>query len=362
MASKLRANIPESTFRWEVPKFSDECRKLSPEFDLRGFPWKLELRKIRTIQENTLKIYLQRTNQTKDVELTCMAFVEIKLLSFDENVPPLRKVLNAMEYGAGNASMMGLNLASLEELNDPSKKYIHNDKIVLEIHIKVDPPQKVFQNDLARLQIIWNVRSAIKLNLTIKDLDKMVGIISPIFSLCKIPWYICVYRNDNTVDIALRPVRKDLINRVYNVTLTIKLLSFNQLLYIDYERVFSGKIDGNDTAFVFKDFIQWNELVNSINHFIRDGSIKFDIVIQINEANEQASQSIPSSQHLNESSICCPICFDCLLDLSAVSLKCGHIFCQECVNSSIRSKKQCPTCRAKVLPSHIRPIFLTFAP
>lgn len=38
----------ESTFRWVIAKFSDEFRKLSPEFELQGFPFQLELRKIRT--------------------------------------------------------------------------------------------------------------------------------------------------------------------------------------------------------------------------------------------------------------------------------------------------------------------------
>lgn len=354
--AKLHVSCCESRFHWVIAKFSDEFRKLSPEFELQGFPFQLELRKIRTIQDSTLKIYLSRINDVKNVELTCMVSAEYKLLSFDKNTEPHRKVLAATEYGAENSSMIGVSLISLNEINNSAKNFVQNDSIVLEIRVKADPPQTVFPSDLARLQIIWNERSTIKVNLMVKDFDKMVGIPSPIFSLCKIRWQLCVYRNDDTLDISLRPIRKDSLKCVHIVTIVIKLLSFSTTPN-SHERKFSGNIDGNDIGLVFKNIIQWDELLKPENQFIRAGSIKLDIVIEANAAH----QSVPSSQRLNENGISCPICLESLLDVSAVSLKCGHIFCTECCNS-IKSKKLCPICRSKFVNSQIRPAFLPYAP
>ncbi|XP_055314186.1 uncharacterized protein LOC129575188 isoform X2 [Sitodiplosis mosellana] len=351
----LRANYEESTFRWTITQFSDEYRKVSPEFVVQNFPFQLEMRKVRTIQENTLKMYLNRTNGLKDVELTCMVSVEFKLLSFDENVEPHCKSLVAAEYGPNGGAYSSVSLISLIDLSDPDKKFVRNDAIVLEIHVKADPPQ----NDTARLprlQTLWNDDSAIKLHLTVKEIGQRIGIISPVFSLRDISWQLCVYRNDDTLDVRLRPVHRDLIKSAQRVSSTIKLLPFSPL-HSAHERNYSGQIDGNDIVLVFKQFIQWNELVNPLKHFIRDGCIKLDIVFKANDA----QQSVPSSQRLNDSGIGCPICLESLLDLMAVSLKCGHIYCKACVDNSIRAKKQCPICRTKVLASQIRPAYLPYA-
>lgn len=308
------------------------------------------MRKVRTVQDSNLKIYLNRMNDQKDVELTCMAFVKFKLLSFDENIASIHKVLTAVEFGAGNPSMIGLPLISLNDIQNPNHKFIQNDTIELEIYVVVDPPQTVFQNDLARLQIISNDRSTINFDLTVKVTEKRVALMSPIFFLCKIPWQIYGFQNGDTLDIALRPIHKELINCTRSVTITIKLLPFKQLQNI-HEQSFSGTIDRNNSTLVLQNFIQWDQLVNG---FVHNGSIKLDIVIVAIEAQYPAAPS----QRLNENGIICPICFDSLLDVMAVSLKCGHMFCQPCAASSIRSKKVCPICRTKAFTSQVRPTFI----
>lgn len=50
------------------------------------------------------------------------------------------------------------------------------------------------------------------------------------------------------------------------------------------------------------------------------------------------------------SAVLCPICFEELLNtsLKAMSTKCGHIFCENCIVSFLSSKKKCPVCMAPV--------------
>lgn len=55
----------------------------------------------------------------------------------------------------------------------------------------------------------------------------MIGIMSPKFCHCKIPWKICIYRNDHWFGFYFRPVGKILPKCAYDKKLTLKLISFN---------------------------------------------------------------------------------------------------------------------------------------
>ena len=55
----------------------------------------------------------------------------------------------------------------------------------------------------------------------------------------------------------------------------------------------------------------------------------------------------------------CVICMD--LPRKPTAIRCGHVFCDECIRELIlvnRSKAQCPTCRKKVIVSQLVPLFL----
>lgn len=47
-----------------------------------------------------------------------------------------------------------------------------------------------------------------------------------------------------------------------------------------------------------------------------------------------------------EPNFSCPICMGLLTE--ETSTKCGHIFCKECISSTIAAHKKCPTCRRKL--------------
>ncbi|XP_038208057.1 E3 ubiquitin-protein ligase RNF4-like [Zerene cesonia] len=55
----------------------------------------------------------------------------------------------------------------------------------------------------------------------------------------------------------------------------------------------------------------------------------------------------------------CPICCDQLGKKPASSTKCGHVFCLQCIERSLRYDKKCPQCR-RVLkgPSAYHPLYL----
>lgn len=57
--------------------------------------------------------------------------------------------------------------------------------------------------------------------------------------------------------------------------------------------------------------------------------------------------------------ILCPICYTNMLEVSHVmSTKCGHLFCQNCIEDSLKTRAVCPICRRKVLKSHLHIVYL----
>ncbi|KAJ8025887.1 E3 ubiquitin-protein ligase RNF4 [Holothuria leucospilota] len=59
----------------------------------------------------------------------------------------------------------------------------------------------------------------------------------------------------------------------------------------------------------------------------------------------------------------CPICYDDDAAIKAsgrrlVSTNCGHIFCENCLKTSISTQHKCPTCRKKLTMRQMHPIFL----
>ena len=53
---------------------------------------------------------------------------------------------------------------------------------------------------------------------------------------------------------------------------------------------------------------------------------------------------------MDEDALDCCVCFDARVN---VSMKCGHLLCDQCVQSVDR----CPTCRQWVRPEDIRPVY-----
>nr|GEY36214.1 protein breast cancer susceptibility 1 homolog [Tanacetum cinerariifolium] len=49
----------------------------------------------------------------------------------------------------------------------------------------------------------------------------------------------------------------------------------------------------------------------------------------------------------------CPICLSLLK--SAVSLTCNHIFCNVCIEKSMKSDSTCPVCKVPYRPREVRP-------
>jgi len=63
-------------------------------------------------------------------------------------------------------------------------------------------------------------------------------------------------------------------------------------------------------------------------------------------------------------SLFCPVCLDTFEMIKAegtrriTATKCGHLFCNHCIENSIKNHGNCPTCREKLTKRSVRPIFI----
>jgi len=58
------------------------------------------------------------------------------------------------------------------------------------------------------------------------------------------------------------------------------------------------------------------------------------------------SERPPTKDELDAAGALCPICHDAFN--TPIVLECGHIFCDECVQTWFKREQTCPMCRAKV--------------
>lgn len=58
-----------------------------------------------------------------------------------------------------------------------------------------------------------------------------------------------------------------------------------------------------------------------------------------------------------EPKINCPICL--CTAISPVSTLCGHLFCETCLKTAMRRKKECPICRTKLTKKKIHRLFFS---
>lgn len=339
-----------STLRWEIRNFGAERRIISPEYMIRGFFWKLEIRKkLSTTQPHHVLIYLHRTSDNDDNQkdndgFACIAFASIKLMSFDENVAPYECCIPASEFGGISSKKRQVKLLSLRDIENPAQKYIENGKIILEVEIIANPPIKVIQNAHTALEILSNKNAALELRLNITNVDQLMTmpIMSPAVNYCNALWRICAFKRNDTLALFVEPIPNEQLQYDYGVDVTFKLNgAFNR----NFKRTTDGRINPDSTSVGFLSFIEWDAM---IKRFVRDNELMVDIRLEAKD-----------DQGLQSNDVICPVCMESLRDQRVQSVKCGHMFCQECMDKGVRPRKKCAVCNFRVLPSQIRDIYFS---
>mmetsp|Transcript_52927 Transcript_52927/g.99422 ORF Transcript_52927/g.99422 Transcript_52927/m.99422 type:complete len:132 (-) Transcript_52927:283-678(-) len=66
----------------------------------------------------------------------------------------------------------------------------------------------------------------------------------------------------------------------------------------------------------------------------------------------RSSTTAASNSFKSQSSLCCPCCLSSMQSSEEIALlRCGHLYCEACIQSWARRSTQCPVCRASMLAS-----------
>ena len=90
-------------------------------------------------------------------------------------------------------------------------------------------------------------------------------------------------------------------------------------------------------------------------NFVEDG---FDLLTSCMKERSNRIEVIVNAQYQDQKRLDserpeCPICQEAFKN--AVMTPCGHTFCQQCLNTTLRRQNVCPSCRGRVLESEVKP-------
>ncbi|XP_030376262.1 E3 ubiquitin-protein ligase BRE1A [Scaptodrosophila lebanonensis] len=93
-----------------------------------------------------------------------------------------------------------------------------------------------------------------------------------------------------------------------------------------------------------------------INTTVENSSTQQGICI----INEEESGSSPkrSRDESDDGSYKCPVCLESVRQREPITTKCGHVFCNSCIQAALRTTHKCPLCNKKMTARQISRIYI----
>lgn len=342
--------ISQMNFQLNIPNISElESKYTCTEVMVNDIPWKIIMIKCEEEDESWLGVLLRCAKQNLTAESSYGASALFKLIPFDEN-------LNAIEFDAwpnifnSNNNLYGIRKwIQWNDLFDVNKKYIKNDKIKLDVTIKMADPNEENKSDI----ISENVYKSCEVGcmsifrFTITNIDNLFAVRAPLFMMRNIPCDLLVCKHPSqSLDVLL--YLRDKIP--HKKKIVIKLVSAQSTKSI--EQIMTQ--DGHTPL------TSWDNLFKSENGFINDNSITIEVDTTIEGIKPDDNNFQIKSVKVKETAFKCPICFDRFKKQEISSLSCGHLFCTKCIKNSIKNRTVCPLCNKTASLQDLRRTFLPF--
>lgn len=135
-------NQMHTKFLYTAENVSKSGRKCSPEVTLSGVPWYIALQKNETEgDEASLKVFVHSEIDKRNENWKWSAKISIKLLSFDESIPPITRQLTKNFFYRDSSCWGYTHFVDWKTLMDPTNKYVKDDTVIFEIDLEVQPPK-----------------------------------------------------------------------------------------------------------------------------------------------------------------------------------------------------------------------------
>lgn len=354
-------NITEPTvshvsFQFDVPKISALTTSFSPEFIVRGKPWKISFYKSRYNGEQYLAMSLICANKDDSPNWSRTAYASVELLPFGSKKSD-RKMYTTPCVFNQNETEWDRWLLKWNDLFDPAKKYVIIDTLSAKIEIVVADPYDGNKSELIFENIGANTTDvhSVTCRLTIKNADRLLAVRSPQITFHNAPWYLVVfkdYRNQYGIRLECRNFEHPEFSA--DVKMTAKLVAAKAGAKLIEQK--KAKVVKYNNHLHIKSFATQAEVFNRLNGYVKRNSMVIEIGLEPNEPVAAASvdanaNNVPTQRRFE---LECAICLQRLEGQPVSSTPCGHLFCSECIENSIKINKLCPVCRSRVTTRQVK--------
>lgn len=352
-----------------------DCHLLQSEsydFTLRGFDWRFHLEKVSGDDGDVIDVHLERIVKATDNGYSCIATILIELKSFDDEIPSHTDHIQPEEYSATNKMWSIKPFIKWEDLIEPSKIFVVDNQIQLQITVKADERKKPNENPDVILKILSANDAEVTLNLIYHQMKKVLGAISPEFILWGVPMRVQIYQNSVWDEEKLRTLSIFLWNGRKNCDVKIEFDAKITLIAIGLDDNFLTSTNNNNIArntgtreickestwAGFEHFVQWQTL--KAMYMTKSGSISMEIVIKKKEpivkslihrsSSPQPSCSTTIKKEPTDHTLLikCTCCFKNADYCTLCRVSCGHLYCFECVEIDLKRRKTCMMCNEEL--------------
>lgn len=365
----MKPTVSYVSFHFDVPKVSALKASFSPEFIVRGKPWKISFYKSHNNSEQYLAMSLICANKNDTSDWSRIAHASVELpVGVKQSA---RKMYTTPCVFNRNETEWDRWLLKWNELFDPAKKFVKNDTLSAKIEIFVADP-----NDDKKSELIFeNIGlssvgfHSVKYRLTIKNADRLLVVRSPEIIFQNAPWYLVVFK-DHKKQYGVRLECRNFEHPEFsaNVKMTVKLVDA-KTGGKSIEQTKTKVVKYNNHLYI-KSLASHAEVFNPLNGFVKRKSIVIEVGLEPNEPVAAAASPTPTAApaaaatavDTNANNVPtqrrfeleCAICLERLEGQPVSSTPCGHLFCSECIENSIRIYKACPVCRIRVITRQVK--------
>lgn len=366
-------DIDEVKFNITLDNINDFRQFQTKVFFVRGNPWIINFERKYPIDLLSIRLISQIKDRSLNWVIT--AGCTIKLISYKLSGKASWHDVGPFDFYSEKLDNIEGGTISWKHLIDPSNGYVNDNKCKIKITVRASPLRDLFNDQRLKFESIrkcCNKTSKGEYRLIVNNFDEFFGICSPEFVQENIPWRLslskwCDNKNKMNEDgdflrikLSIEPKNLACENDwSCRLNITYKLISFDP--YIESIKSKAKNRQFNLTFQHFSNYIPWNALTNPHSHFVRDNSFKLEAKIEIERIDGLFAMAldIPTCDKCGDvGKLMCPICLESLMDRPTSSLRCGHMFCMACIETSLQLKKVCPTCNQPASAAHMRIVYL----
>lgn len=360
----MALKISKITFNHQISDINELVDEYTSEFMLQGVPWVIRFCKDSIDGVDWFGFYLYCSKDDKSRDWSYTATSACKIVPFDRKLKPKEifvspSIFNSISDNWGEK-------IKWRELFDGG--FVQNDAINLEIQVDVADPNDEHKSVLKFIELdkCCNESGFAKFQLTVSNVDALVAVRSPEFTMRNMPWNITIFKHQENqlthLGIILIPLNES-TDVSCDVTASFVLVSsLGETKCIKMER---KKMMTSIDTMEIEQFVPWDQLLDeNANGFVVNNEITFEVEIKTmkpvglmaNTRKRPASGG--SSQQAKLVNLHCTICHGSISRQEVSSLPCSHLFCSKCVRNSLKRQKHCPLCGAAAFLKDLRKISL----